>query len=203
MNEPRDSIPPPFVKHTPPTHAALLPAVPRAWPTVIGVIGVIYGSLMLVCNCGGVFTLRIFRWLNDFAVRSGEPDLVLQIQVRVLERIQALFIVHSVLAMAASAWLLIASIGLIRLRAWARRGLIAWATAELCLILSSLTLQAVLTGMTVRILQRESPDEDAAMVWVESALTMAATVLFSVVLPVFLLVWFYRARIRQEVAAWG
>ncbi|QKK09882.1 MAG: hypothetical protein HND58_18150 [Planctomycetota bacterium] len=179
---------------------------PETWPTVIGVISIIFGSLGVLSGaCGGAFLLLSEPLLSlvpeeqasemELQVSNSMPYPVMQGGVMLLE------LVISVL-------MLVGGIMLLRRKRSARGLLVGTA----CLDLISNTVAAVVGFLVVQA-QMKAMQENA-----EVAQQMPATFgtfaqgaggvmvfvqwLFLAIWPVFVLIWFSRRRIRESVEAW-
>lgn len=186
----------------PPTDFAGIPQPRSKWPTVIGVIGIVYGALMLLCNCGGLFTVQFYQWMSDLAAEAGEADPAFEIEMRVLESLQWTIVAAALIAMAATAWLIIASAALTGRRRWSRLGLMIWSTVELILLAASVGLQIHVAQRTAEALTAEGLSDEVAGVWLYTVIGIVFTIMVSGALPVFLLAWFSRAKIKAETEAW-
>ncbi len=192
-----DTTPPSM---TPPVGLGELPDLPSKWPSVIGVISIVFGSLGLVCyGCNSLSTMLSPMMQNALPpeARASMPQgtfLVISI---------ASYCVNFVL----SVWLLTTGIGQLRRRPWSRASAIGWSLVKiLTTVVGTVATLAFLPDIVARtnsMFQR--PNATALFTITESMIVaiMVIGLVFSIAWPVFMLVWFMRQRIRDEVTAWA
>ena len=186
---------------TPPTLSSM-PRPRPAWPIVIGVISVVYASLMMLCNLGAVFTPQFYGWFAQMAAHAGQPDAALEIEAEVAARIAAAYIILASAGLANSVWLLLGAIALLRRRAWSRNALRGWSVAELVLLVLQLAMLIYSTREVAEIMQQRGLAQEIDALWMENIVYICILIPLSAAWPVFLLIWFTRAKIRQQAASW-
>jgi hypothetical protein len=185
---------------SPPSEICELPPKPSGCPTAIGAISIVFGSLGLVCyGCVSLNTLatpfRVGMVPED--QRPPTPQ-GLQLFAQIFQMCAAFGL---------SLWLLIAGIGLTRRRAWSRAHSIGWSVAKILL-----TVISTATGM---LFVGDSVDQINSQLSQNGTVTPPFTVgpalftvfimisaLWAILWPVFLLIWFSRGAVKDEVAAW-
>ncbi len=199
-------LPPPALM-TPPVEPGEIPHPPSAWPKVIGVITIIFGSLAILQGClGAVSTL----FLGAFAsVAPQEQEALFQ----AMEDLKPWMIIGAVLTLALGILLLVAGIGLVRRRAWSPTACMVWAGIKMMFvvgntILADMAQQAQFEAMQE--MMQQDPNMPAGMpammgsfMQVFGVFAIVVGILWGWALPVFLLIWFSRSKIKAEVAGWA
>lgn len=146
-----------------------------AWPIVLGLVALV----------SGVLSMPVI--LRDMAAATGSDASP---QVAGIANMRA---INLAIRMGLAIWLAWGSIDLLRRRRTAKKSLQGWAGVRVFLLCVTV-IQLVATWFgAVRQTQATTADTLAARAF---AIWMAA------VLPIFVLVWFGREKIRQEVANW-
>jgi hypothetical protein len=185
-----------FGQGAPPTVSHIEPASP-VWPTVIGVISIVFGLLGALQGCGGIVMPFAMNGLTGLmpddqskAVFAGMSDHL------------AWGVAAGVTGMAVGVLLLTAGIGMVQRRRWGVRAHTIWAVLAI--------LQSGVGGVYGFLIQQSQfqamkaggmpptpfPMEAFAAVGVLVGL------LFACAYPVFMLVWVFRSVIRDQVAGW-
>ncbi len=171
---------------------------PSKWPTTIGVISIVFGSAGLLCyGCGSANT-ALTPWLITLMPEDQRPP-----SGGILVVVQ-LFQMCS--AFALSVWLLLAGIGLVRRRPWARKQCFGWSVVKILFTVTSTTISILLTSQSVQHIndQMSQGGQTPLFTMTEGIfiIIVLAAVVWALIWPVFLLAWFSRESVKQEVAAW-
>lgn len=181
MTEP-PVVPPP----TPPLESPTGPGERKpAWPIVIGIISIALAGLGLVMNLSGLIT-------------GGVPSTQQGVQMSWPEWFTKYARVSALAGMAIAVLLLAAGIALVRRRTAARPLHMTYAVLG---IISALV--GAVVGISVS-KQVEVSDAQAAQVMRIAMLIggiFAAAI--AMVYPIFLLIWFDREKIRQQMQSWA
>lgn len=185
-----------FGQGAPPTVSHIEPARP-VWPTVIGVISIVFGLLGTLQGCGGIvmpFAMNTLTGLmpNDQskAVFAGMSDHL------------AWGVAAGVTGMAVGVLLLTAGIGMVQRRRWSVRAHAIWAVLAI--------LQSGVGGVYGFLIQQSQFQAMKAGGMPPTPFPMEAFaaagvlvgLLFACAYPVFMLVWVFRSVIRDQVAGW-
>lgn len=190
-------VPPPLPPDASPPEpvAYAYGVVPSKWPTAVGVISIIYAGLILLSTSinalgrvwpGGT-TRDMMAAMPSWYVASQAATTVLQTALAVL--------------------LLVGGILLLRRRP-ASRGLhLAWAWGAAALTVLGFAIALWMMPVMERELQRAMPPGTGSVAAGAIAtgamwLGVIGGFVIGLVYPIFVLAWFYRGRIRQEVALW-
>ncbi|MCH8152385.1 MAG: hypothetical protein IH830_08445 [Planctomycetes bacterium] len=199
-------LPPPGLM-TPPVEPGEIPHRPSAWPMVIGVIAIIFGSLAILQGCFGAVSSLFMSSLSGFM--PAEQATMLD----AMEGLKPWMIIGAVLTLALGILLLVAGIGLVRRRAWSPTACMVWAGIKMMFvvgntILADMAQQAQFEAMQE--MMQQDPNMPAAMpammgsfMQVFGVFTIVLGILWGWALPVFLLIWFSRGKIKAEVAGWA
>ena len=197
---------PPPTPMTPPTDAAISPK-PSSWPMVIGVIAIILGSLATLQGCMGL------GWPALAALfTSALPEE----QARMMDATKSLTPLMMILAgltMAIAIVLLIGGIGLTKRSPRSPKTCRIWAGLKMLLVVYSSIVGYLVQQAQMEAMQRmleEDPNTPAAMVGFFGTLmdfigplALVFGIVWGWALPIFMLIWFSRRKIKAEVAQWG
>ncbi len=183
---------------TPPSEVGELPPDPSRWPTVIGVSSIILASLGLAGGCCGMASPFISSFFLDMAADGGQMSAE-QIQHMRASQPPALWVIPaSLIGLALSTLLLLAAIGILRRRSSGATLCKVWAWINIPWAAISM-IASVYIQMRV---PQDSQQMGAGFQYVFLAFGICFTLLFGLGFPLFLLLWFSRATIKQEVDAW-
>jgi hypothetical protein len=200
MDQPREDDSGPVL--TPPRKQGELPRAKTAWPNAVGIVGIVYAILMLMCSCGGLFTPQIFRWQADFEANVGQPDPSTDITADVTEKYQGAYIVAGSLSVLSTTVLLVSSIALVRRRRWSRAGLLTWIVVEVVLTFANLALHHRVTRDIVTEMQASGLSDKVSMAWWSMMGSAIGVSIVGMILPLFLLAWLNRSKIKHEINGW-
>lgn len=192
---------------SPPVERATFPdeEAPRTrWPVVIGVIGIVLASLGLACGCAGYFGPALSQWGMDMQAQSGQP--VDPYTAANLQAQQNLFLYTAILTTAGlivAALQMVGSITLVRRRPSARMLMMGYAITAIFMACVSIGYQFMMNAETERILAEQGAQAPQAFAQIGLIIGLAFGILFGFGWPIFLLVWFSRQKVRDEVAEWG
>jgi hypothetical protein len=164
------------------------------WPVIFGVVGILTAGISLLV--GGCDMFLPANMLGTVAPSSLLPQAPSSLQrwSRLLD----------IGGYALAGLLLAASIGLLRRRAWSVRAAIYWAAIKSVFAIGDTVVTTITFWRAIPWLQRQLPP--GSLTPRVTGTLLAGVVSISLVLglstPVFVLVWFRRAKIRQEVATW-
>ncbi|MHC4946862.1 MAG: hypothetical protein ACYTG1_01175 [Planctomycetota bacterium] len=183
------------------------------WPTVLGVIGIVFGALGMV---GGFLYAVIFAcvdWLTatlaEMLKNSPRADVQLA-QLEAMARHDTIGIVSSLVWGVLGCLLLAAGIAVMRRRAWGATGLVAWSILKMAHGLFSAWFGYIMTidqftAMEQAAAASSAPGPPPGMFGLMARMGGVVVVfqlLWLWALPVFLLVWLSRRTIREQVRNW-
>ena len=198
---------PPPTPMTPPTDAGAIQPKASAWPMVIGVIAIILGSLATLQGCMGL------GWPALAALfTSAMPEE----QAEMMDATKAfapLIMISSGLTMAIAIVLLIGGIGLTKRSPWSPKTCKIWAGLKMLLVVYSSIVTFLSTQAQMEAIQRmleEDPNTAGVMpgffgtlMAIIGPVILVFAIVWGWALPIFMLIWFSRRKIKAEVAQWG
>jgi hypothetical protein len=195
-----DSPAPAPVRSAPPTVPGALPPPRTAWPTVLGIIGIVFGALAILGCLWGLVAPFVMGGIMTGAAASGsQQDQAIAQAFRDTAPMQVL---SSGLQLVAAVLLLVSGVGLSMRRRWSAKWMVIWAIVKMIVVLIAAYL-----GMLVqrRMMQAASPQTgapNAAMMSMFTGFGLLVMVVWGWILPTFVLIWFQRRKIKDEVAGW-
>ncbi len=173
------------------------------WPTTIGAVSIVFGVLASLNGLYGVvssvFAESIDEWLRTF-VPAGQPT-----GMEVMADNPGLLAFNSFLVLVAAVLLLVLGIGLVKRRVWGAKLVPIWAVIKIVV-----ATMGGFVGYHVAQGQLEAMSNDPDLAAMPAGFTdtmvvvgFAVGVLWGLAMPVFLLIWFSRARIKEEVSQWA
>lgn len=170
------------------------------WPTVWGVIAIVFAAMGILGYLASFIMLVFFVPAMASITAPGDPAAMAS--VAATASIQA---INSIVHVALAAMLLAAGIGLLLRKPWSVRVALVWAVLRMVV--------AVVAAGTNYYVQREqilasqgasSPNAiPPAFETTMLALTVAMTIGWGWALPIAMLIWFRLAKVKAEVARWS
>ncbi|MEE8155226.1 MAG: hypothetical protein V3T53_09775 [Phycisphaerales bacterium] len=198
-------VPPP-TPITPPTDAGAIPTRQSTWPTVIGVIAIIFGSLATLQGCIGLGSSAMF---GLFASAMPEEQAGLMDATKSLT---PLIMISGGLTMAIAIVLLIGGIGLTRRSPRGPKTCRIWAGLKMLIVVYGSIIGYLVQQAQMEAMQRmleDNPNTATAMpgffgplMAILGPLTLVFGIVWGWALPIFMLIWFSRRKIKAEVAQW-
>ena len=207
-------LPPVRAMAVPPIAPGALPERPTTWPMPIGIIAIVFGSLaFLAYGCGGVFQ-HVAQGLSMSVLKvAAQNPSVLDAQMDLQRKYLVFNLSSSIVLGLLGILLLVCGIGLIRRRPWVRTGILTWAIVRAVVAIPVAWISFIIAQESMRIMT-ESAAGDPSMAGnpgmgfangimkIFGPVGIVASVMWSWLLPVFMLVWFLLPRVRNEVRNW-
>ena len=195
---------PPPTPMTPPTD---FHPKPSSWPMVIGVIAIVFGSLAALGGCMGL-GWPLVAGLFTSVMPEEQAEMM-----DATTALMPLMMVSSGLGMPVAIVLLIGGIGLTKRKAGSPKTCKIWAGLKMLLVVYSSIVAYLVQQAQMEAMQRmleEDPNASAAMpgffgtfMAIIAPLTLVFGILWGWALPIFMLIWFSRRKIKAEIAQWG
>lgn len=190
--------PPPAAPPTAPIPAAPKPAV---WPTVLGVVMIVFGAGgVLLGGWGAVVNLFL---IDFFAGLGGQGNPAAATAMRDWSLPMGLL---SLVNAAAAGLLLAAGIGMVRRRRWSIRAATLWAWIKIVLVVLGAVAAVFMQRVQFEAMTQNAANGPAAMPRGVMVGVLVVIGLFTVAwgwaLPIFTLVWLRLAGSRREIATW-
>ena len=179
----------------PPTQPGLTPRPPRTsgWPNVVGTIAIVFGALGTL---GGAWAIvaPVFVERMTSLVPGQEASMA------AMKKWAAWSLVSALVTLATATILLAGGIGLVKRARWGVIATRIWVFVKIALVATSAGLGYAMQQDTLRAMPQQGfPMSGESL----TIVGLAFSVLWGWTLPVFMLIWFSRERIRNEVAGWG
>ncbi len=188
----------------PPTEVGYAETPPKqsSWPTIIGVIAIVLGAGGALIGCFGALS----PFFLDAMMSAMPPQAGQQAIQDVAKDWMAWTIPIALVSVVLALLLLIGGIGLLKRRPWASKTCVAWAIIRILLVAVNSGVGYVIQQKTWDIMSQQDPNLSALPAGFTGGI-LAATVVFNLLwgwaLPVFMLIWFSRRKIKDEVVGWG
>lgn len=168
------------------------------WPTVIGVISVVFAAMGLLNGCGGLIMPLAMSPIAELM-----PDEGMKAMFRKLASYSPIGVSSGVLAIGVGVLLLLAGIRTIQ---WRRAGARLHVSAALLSFVHSAV--ACVYAFELQKLQFQAMQNAGGRPLpfppeLFGAIGLIIGMMFSSAYPTFLLIWFFRARIREQVSNWS
>lgn len=198
---------PPAVPVAPPTQAGALAvgAGPPAWPKVIGVISIVLGAGGVLLWIWSLVAMLMVDTFVKVALQFGaDPQAPPEMWTGgYYGKLVCLYVVLLLLA----GLLLAAGIGLVRSRPWGAKLSVWWAwgklAASVAFVVASYQMQQTQMELMTRDPSFPGGGPGGGLMSVFVLLSMLASLIWFAAFPVFVLVWFARSRIKEQVANWN
>ncbi len=189
---------------TPPTELGDAPECRSGWPTMIGIIAVVFGVLGVLGGCSGlVFNVFAAIWGSSM---QWMPE-VQKAQFEVMRQYVVPTSISMVVATVVAAWLLVAGIGVLRRRPWSRGATVGWAVAKIIYAIPAYFLnKAQFEAMEQAAIDSGTPMPTGRIFTIMQSVVvpmMGCSMLWTWALPLFLIIWFRRASVKTEVERWA
>jgi hypothetical protein len=200
----------PSISDPPILHPPMMPgavAAPRsAWPSVIGVIAIVFGALGALQGVVGLLAPMFVGRFRAFAA-SNSPQGATGDPFAGWDQHQTELIVSALLTLGAGTLLLVGSILLVMRKRASRGVLLLWAAIKMAVVVFGAWLGYVMNQAQFAAMQQSGsgPLAGAGMGGMLDAMSAAGAVigvLWGWALPIFMLIWFMRAKVRNELATW-
>ena len=191
----------------PPTQAGTIaaPQRPANWPSVIGTIAIVFGSGGILVGLWGAaspFGMRLFEW----AMEQSQPSGIVDSQVAVMEAVIPWTVASSLVATAIATLLLFGGIRLNKRKSSSMRLLKFWALMKIPVVVIVTIAAVLMQQLQFEIIGQSSGGIPMPFGGGFFDVMIVVTLVFGLAwgwtLPVFLLIWLSRGKIRNEVAGW-
>ncbi len=190
-------------RFAPPTEPSVMPPPPEhsSWPGVLGIIAIVFGGLGIL---GALWGLVGQQFIQNTGL-AGVPGREAISQV--MEDWKSWLLVQSGLSGLIAMLLLFAGIGLVRQKPSGVSQAKVWAVAKLVFAFIVVYVQMKSQPHAMRAVFESTagpgPQVSDAMLQLLVVAGAAITIIWLAALPVFVLIWFARGKIKREVAGWG
>ncbi|MCH8253382.1 MAG: hypothetical protein IID36_13120 [Planctomycetes bacterium] len=176
------------------------------WPKVIGIIAIVLGSLGALGGCVGMFGPMFTDMIKEVA--EGQPGTAATVvQLELAAEWATWTIVQSICGLAVGVVLILAGVGLLKRRGWGPKATISWAVLKMLLVVGTSVIaygqaKAVFDLMADDPNLQNLPQGMMAFGSVFTMIFLGLNAVWGWALPVFMLIWFSRSKIKAETAQW-
>ena len=173
------------------------------WPTVIGIIAIVLGSLGALGGGVGMFGPMFTGMIKEF-VEDQPGTAATVVQFEVTAEWATWNIVQSICGLAVGVVLILAGVGLLKRRGWGPKATISWAVLKMLLVIGA---SVGGYGQAKTLIDRMVDDPNMQGL-PQGALSIGIVIgvglnaVWGWALPVFMLIWFSRSKIKAETAQW-
>lgn len=190
----------------PPTSPGALEARRPAWPTVIGVIGIVLGALGALSAIWAAVAPKVMGDMLSTMSTAGMPGgaEMMQTSQEIAQRWRAWTVASTAGEAIVAVSLIVAASGLVRRRRWAHPAMIAWGVLRmLAALVGAIVTYQIQVGMFEAMARFQSaPAMPPGFANIMSVIGMIIVLLWGWAPPIFIFIWFARAKVRAEIAQW-
>ncbi|MCH7995773.1 MAG: hypothetical protein IIB57_15200 [Planctomycetes bacterium] len=173
-------------------------SVPTSWPTVLGILAIVFGGFGILGGVWGVVYPFVAGRLADM-IPQMQAQLALQ-----LEAWSGWSTVISIISFLAAGFLIFGGVSMVKRRRRATSILFIWSILKIVLIFAGVGVQLAVQSQVMDQVTAQLPTVPGgkAIMVGSVAVGLACGLIFQLAGPIFLLVWFRRGAIKEEVATW-
>lgn len=184
---------------------ALPPPAPGNWPTVIGVIAIVYASFGILSAIWAMIAPFIMSAMAS--AMPAEAGKQMAASMAGVQKWMGLNVASNALNLAAATVLLLAGIGLLRRRGWSRSVAIVWAVFKMAFAVLAAVVGYLIAVEQMAVMQQQMQSKGGTAMPVGFMqaflpLGIGISIVIGWAFPIFMLVWMGRGSIRSEVAGW-
>ena len=188
---------------TPPTTPGALATPPRqsSWPTAIGIIAIVAGAFGTLGGIWGTIAPFLMSSMGEWfgTMAPGQPNTF-----AMLEGVKYYMAGISFMGMVLAILLLVGGVMLIRRRSAAAKPLVYWAIFKILYSIVACAINWFVQQEQFAQMQQNMPQQGMPQYFTTVFLdvTVVISLLWLWALPVFILIWFSRRKVKSEVADW-
>lgn len=201
-SSPPIALPPaqPSVPSAPPMQPTdvVAESVPTSWPTVLGILAIVFGGFGVLGGAWGVVAPFVAGRITEMS-----PSMPAQLTQQ-LDAWSGWTTAFSIMSLMAGGLLLFGGISLVRRRHRAAPALFVWSIIKIVLILANVGLQLAVQSQVMgqALSQLPTLPGGGTIMMTSVIIGVGCGLIFQLAWPVFLLIWFRRRVIKEEVAIW-
>lgn len=180
--------------------SAVLPESSR-WPAVVGIIGIVFAALGLLGGCLGTLTVFALDFMRDLMEQAGQDTSTLDD----MANNKALYGGMAIAALVLSILLLVAGVQILRRRRGAYGLTLTWALLKLLYVAGKVPVDYNAAIKQMEAMKDQSTPGASAVADMGPAIAIgsaAFNAVWGVALPIFMLIWLARPRVRREMSSW-
>lgn len=184
---------------------------PSQWPKVIGVLAIVFGVLGAIGGlCAGLGALSTDILKKIMSMAPQQPGVDQTAQLDVAAQYQGLSLLNAFATVSIAVLLIFGGAQLLKRQSVSRTTLLVWAVVKIVAVVAGSVLAFVIQQKQMELAIQQmnagsttAPIPAAGIMKLIGAFGIGIAVLWGWALPVFLLIWLNRGKIKQEVAGWG
>jgi hypothetical protein len=185
---------PPMVRGTAPMYRPQ-----SAWPTVIGVIGIILGACGALQGLFGLASVFFMSWLITIMPSAGGAAAGMQ----AMQDYWPLQAAAAIAALAVALMLIVGSAQLLKRQRHAARMLRVWAWSKCGLALATTGVQFVLQQVNLQAMSSAGgPQLSGGVMTFFAVFGTIFSLGWLMLYPIFILIWLSRPAIRHDIESW-
>ena len=200
--DPHDEMQPAPARMAPPSDVETPYLQPQlsTWPRTLGILAIVFGALAVL---GGVLTAVGQIFSEQFAKMAPEGQ---RAAMTSLEQWKSWIVTEQVLRVALGVLVIVAGAWVMQRRPKGVKWMHIWSGLKIVLVIGALALGLQTVDVQVAAMQQsvqgtQTPMSPAMMKTV-AQFSLGLALLWGAALPVFMLIWFGRQRIKNEVSSW-
>lgn len=185
----------PGVPLTPPTMPGPIGRAQTTWPRGVGITCVVFGCLALLSGVSGLIGAVVANVVATGAAAGPMAGF---------EKYTPWLLANAVVTLGLGTTLTLGGVRLCQRRAIGRRLVLAYAVAKIIFCFNEAALTYVMQKPQLQASFQATPTPlPASFADMIAKFSVVLVIAWGSALPVFLIVWFAREKIRREVAAWS
>ncbi len=188
---------PPTVRVPPTVRGEMTKQTQSVWPMVLAIISLVFGIMSLLGACINIGSVTFGNALWEVI-----PDDDATALDAALAESSAFVISSSIVWLLLSIALLVGAGGLMRRKHWGVKTCVVWAVLKIVYELAVIYPAIEMQSQQLQLMAEEGPPEMAKFMQVFMVVGILLGLAIGVALPIFLLIWFRRPRIKEEIAGW-
>ncbi|MHC4443904.1 MAG: hypothetical protein ACYTF1_02960 [Planctomycetota bacterium] len=184
----------------PPTEPGqmVIPPRPSSWATVIGIIAIVLGALGILGVIWGAIASYFAESMMPMMSATQRAELIDS-----MKEYELLTMVNGMLGLVVAVLLLIAGIGLIKRRPWSPKLCKTWAVLKMVVAVIGMVVGIIMQQSTFEAMSQQSNVPGFGQwMFVGMLIGTCFGLIWGWALPVFMLIWFSRRKIKEEVVSW-
>jgi hypothetical protein len=180
----------------PPQRVGEAPAQPSIWPVVLSVIGLSFSAFGALGGCITASTPWLLDAISKMMPAEDRGDLA------VVEQWQWWIVADALVWLLLSIAMIVACLKLIKRRPSSRAWIMCWAWLKIAYSIGDSVLSYAMAAWAVEH-SEDMADAPAGFLGIVGIGGAALNFAFYAALPVFMLIWFSRRKIKNEMAGWA
>lgn len=172
------------------------------WHKPIGIVSIVLGVCGFVGGCMHLLSPLFMPFFEEFmraAVPKGQPT-----GMEAISSNSGRLVAQGAMAAAAAALLVAAGIGLAKQRRWGAKLSVTWSVVKMIVVVATLLIAWPMQKASLEAMQQNAAGGQfgSGFYTMTAVLSIGFGLLWGWAYPVFLLIWFGRRKIKDQIATW-